>query len=334
VHQILHVIAPVDLSSCSRRALVHALAWARWHGAAVHVLHVVPPPQLIRAPDGTVVVAVEPRAIEEILRDVDIFVSGVDNPGVPIQLQVLQGDPAQTILDEARRRESTVVVMGSHGRTAVERIVVGSVAERVMHGSSTPTLIVPPHDRHDPRRAPIFTHIVCGIDLLPSSVQGLRYALSLAKNWNAEVEVVNVIEDGAADTLFDHQRYTVPEFQRYLAGEALRTMNGYVPPASLRKSSIHERVVVGEPVEALLAVAEEKGADLIVLGAGDRRHLPAIWRGTTTHRIVKGANCPVLIVPKVAVITEAAVEVPVMARAQHSSPRNISPTRNACPRPG
>jgi nucleotide-binding universal stress UspA family protein len=207
-----------------------------------------------------------------------------------------------------------VIVMGSHGRTGLERFVMGSVAERVVGSGIAPTLIVPPHDEH-PATEPIFRQIVCAVDLLPSSMEGLRYAMSLAREADATLEVVYVAEEAGADEVQMTQHFRVPEYLRHRAEEALQEIRQHIPDEAREGCTIRERVIFGKPAPAILHAAREAGADLIVMGAGDRAHLRSLWLGSTTSRIAHDAGCPMLIVPTPSLLKRAiALEAKPVAR--------------------
>ncbi len=301
--QIDHVVCPVDLTDASARALGDAFAWARWHDARLHVIHVAPQAVAV-APLVGVGVPLEPPSLEEIARDVERFVAAVPNPGVATDIQTLRGDPPSVIRREAQRYPRAIVVMGSHGRSGFEHFVMGSVADRVAGGSAIPTLVIPPQDtRAD--RGPLARHIVCAVDLLASSLEGLRYALSMACEAGGTIDVVHVVEEGAAAGAQPTSHFRVPEYLRARAADALAELTERVLAEAREACTVRERVVFGHTADALLQVAGQVGADLIVLGSGDRAHLRSLWLGRTTSQLARAAHCPLLIVPTPAAIKQA-----------------------------
>lgn len=299
--QIDHVICPVDLAD-SPRALTYAFAWARWYGARVHVVHVTPL-AVVAAPLAGVAVTLDTRQRSEVVADVEEYVARVPHADVPVDIQVFEGDAAVFIRKHAATFQRAVIVMGSHGRVGLERFVMGSVAERVVGSGVAPTVIVPPGDVH-PETDPVCHHIVCAVDLLPSSLEGLRYAMSLAREADAVLEVVYVAEE-SADDVVTTQHFRVPEYIRQRTEEALQELRRHIPDEARTACTIHERVAFGQPAAAILEVARESGADMIVLGAGDRAHLRSLWLGSATSRIAHDARCPILVVPTPALLDHA-----------------------------
>jgi nucleotide-binding universal stress UspA family protein len=290
VGTIDQVISPVDLSRASASALRHAAAWARWYGAPLRVLHAAPLPRILVDGSGQTVI-LDARSIEDVQVEVLRFVAATlpDQPLPPVD--VLQQDAVSAILDEARRWPNPLLVMGTHGSKGVERAVIGSVTERVAHAVACPLLVIPPHDATDPSAELELKRIVCAVDFRPSSLAGLRYALSLTQQGRQRLELVTVLEaPGILDafTLDDERE------RRAAARDALRDR---VPDDARESCVIHEEALRGAPADALLTYVNDVQAELIVMGTGDRRHLHALWLGSTTGRLMRSAACPILIVP-------------------------------------
>jgi nucleotide-binding universal stress UspA family protein len=290
VTTINQIICPVDLSPASASALRHASAWARWYEAPLRVLYVAENPQIII--DGSGETLVYPTcSLAEIRTLVERFVSQA-LPSEPMPtVTVLEGDPVTTILEEAARWTQALVIMGTHGWTGLDRVLLGSVTERVAHGLACPLLVVPPKEKTGPVAGIDLKRILCAVDFRPSSLAGLRYALSLAQERRARLELVTVLDaPHHRDALaLDEERE-----HRTAMRDALRDR---VPNDAREWCVIQEEVLRGSPAEALVTYAGDVLAELLVIGTGDRRHLRALWLGSTTGRLLRSARCPVLIVP-------------------------------------
>jgi nucleotide-binding universal stress UspA family protein len=140
IRTILH---PTDFSECSDYAFRLACALARAHGARIHVLHVGRHP-VISPVEG--VVPPEPERYQEELTE-KLRGMRAQAPDVPVEHQLLfVADPAAEILRVARQLGSDLIVMGTHGRTGLGRLLMGSVATQVVRRASCPvvTVKVPP----------------------------------------------------------------------------------------------------------------------------------------------------------------------------------------------
>jgi nucleotide-binding universal stress UspA family protein len=147
--RIRRILAPVDFSSASRFAVAHARALASEVSATLELFHVLPDLEvpLPMNPAGlgaaaVVVTDLEPAA-ETALADL------VAAPGaeVAIETHVWHGPPAATILNRAAETNADLIVVATHGHTGLDRLLLGSVAERVARLSACPVLVLPPHGR-------------------------------------------------------------------------------------------------------------------------------------------------------------------------------------------
>jgi nucleotide-binding universal stress UspA family protein len=292
-----HVICPIDLSPSTRPLLSHAAAWARWYEADLHMLHVVPLPALLGDPVGGMVMAAPTRSAQEVRTEFARLVSNMSLGDVSCGLDVIEGPLVDTILEEARRRRHSMLIMTTHGRTGLDRILHGSIAASVTHHAPCAVLVLPPRRNDDAEHPPLFTRILCAVDFLPSSLAALEHALRLAEQTGAHLEVVHVLEAAGEPEALALRPFSVPEYHQSRLDEALEELRQHIPERARRWCTVHERVAAGPPALALLHVAEEAQADLIVMGAGDRFHLRAMWLGGATDRVIRSAYAPVLIVP-------------------------------------
>ena len=134
-----HVLVPVDGSAQSVTALAYAAA--EWSDAAITLLHIIDPAASGRR------TGIMPTESEEWYREAKedaeaVFADARAAIGREVQTRVEVGRPAQTILDVAEEGPYDHVVMGSHGRSGVSRIILGSTAESVIRGSPVPITIV------------------------------------------------------------------------------------------------------------------------------------------------------------------------------------------------
>jgi len=132
--RIRKILYPTDFSSYSNQAYFHAVALAENHGATLTILSVyspdLPTPHSVPADDAR---GYWQDQLEQI-RPVD--------PTIRIEHVLLEGDPARQIVGYSRDAGIDLIVMGTHGRTGLERMLMGSVAEKVMRGASCSVLVV------------------------------------------------------------------------------------------------------------------------------------------------------------------------------------------------
>ncbi|MBI4262788.1 MAG: universal stress protein [Acidobacteria bacterium] len=277
--EIQRILCPIDFSEFSRRALDHALAIARWYGSAVTVLHVFPMvPTAAYAPGLPVfeIPLLTSQQRDQAIAEMQRFVAAEAAPNPSIGLVVRDGPAASEILSQARAMRSDLLVLGTHGRSGFERLVLGSVAEKVLRKAECPVLTVP---RALPDAVPsspvIFKRLLCAVDFSDSSMHALRYALSLAQEADAHLTVLHVREDEADEGAGARLEAAIPDAVR-----------AYCTPETL--------VARGKPYRQILRVAEEQASDVIVLGVHGRGAVDLMFFGSTTQHVVRQAACPVL----------------------------------------
>lgn len=295
--QIDHVICPIDLSDCSRRALAHAFAWARWYEADLQVLHVVVPQVLLATPEAAAVIVPSEPAFD-LRAEVDRFVADVAFPDVRTNIDVIKGDVTDAIVRVSEREPFSVLVMGTHGRTGLERFLIGSVTVRTLHRVSCPTLVVPPLDGETSNGTATVKRILCAVDFRPSSVAAFRYALSLAEELDAQLEVLHVVATVPNEVMLQGRPHGLTAYEHQMRELALTQIRQLIPPEAREWCSIIEQVIDGPPDREIVRRAEETEAQLIVMGSGERDRLSPSWLGLTTDRVIRVAPCPVLVVPQ------------------------------------
>lgn len=143
--QIHRIVCPIDFSSTSERAADYAVRLARQLGAAVHFVHAWETPAYA-LPDGAVLFGPEvvARITTELQKQMDACIARHAQIDVAVKGHLVQGTPAREIVRMSGELGAELIVMGTHGRTGIAHLVLGSVAERVVRTSVVPVLTIPP----------------------------------------------------------------------------------------------------------------------------------------------------------------------------------------------
>jgi nucleotide-binding universal stress UspA family protein len=144
---IKRVVVATDFSDGSERALTVAIRFANLLGATVDLVHVYPMPAAgVMSPIPGVVPMPPPppEVLEEIERRLESQAGRVRDAGADCLFSTMQGMAADEIVAYANRTAAELIVMGTHGRTGLRRVLLGSVAEQVLHKARCPVLVVPP----------------------------------------------------------------------------------------------------------------------------------------------------------------------------------------------
>ena len=294
------LLCPIDLSETSAAALDSAAELARATGAEITALFVFPTVRAIGAEGGALPwpMIPDPGARSVVAKDVEEFVRGARQAGASVRARLEIGDPATEILAAADDMKADAIVIGTHGRSALERWVLGSVAQRVLRGARCPVLAVCSRRPHTPAVGPRPDGpILCALDLQEGSASTLRYALQLGRVTGRRVTVVHVIEDPwhyEEAALRAHVDWV--GVRRQLVDDATDCLRGLLQAESTPGQPVDQLLGLGRPYRQILEFAAEQGASMIVMG----RHGPGRPRGglcgSNADHVMRAANCPVLTV--------------------------------------
>jgi nucleotide-binding universal stress UspA family protein len=297
------ILCPVDLSPCSRTALQYALALARWYEATVTVLHVVRPVPVVDTAAAALGAGIyaPPVVLPEvdratIERRVAEFVAAT--PGAAgVTVHVCDGlNVREEILREAEQISADLLVLGSHGLTGVKRLVLGSIAENVLRHAARPVLIVPAHAPDVPPAGIPFTRIVCAVDFEADSYRALRYAFDLAQESAAQLTLLHAVEMPAVHVGAEDLTVDLESARQAVIRDARDTLETLVPESARAYCTVHAEVAEGQADKAVLRLATDVDADLIIMGVRHRDALDVAVFGSHVQAVVRAAHCPVLTV--------------------------------------
>ena len=293
--EIKSLLCPVDFSDFSRRALAHAVALAKWYKAELTLLHVAPsiPPPLAYS-EVPSPLAISNLSTEQLQKDLDLWADTARTAGVPVTVIVTTGEPVREIVARADQMHADLLVMGAHGASGFERLLLGSVTEKVLRKASCPVLTVPRGEPVEAIERVVFKSLLCAVDFSEASAEALAYALSLAQEADARLTVLNVVETVPLGVGREYTHFQVPEFNLYLEKDAVEQLHEMVPADARTWSKIRELVATGKAYVEILRVASEVGAELIVMGSTGRGAIDRLLFGSTTQHVLRQAHCPVL----------------------------------------
>jgi nucleotide-binding universal stress UspA family protein len=292
--ELRRILCPVDFSACSASAYRHALSLARHYRATLFVLHIV---ELWRYPSADFAASAD--SFEEFCRvlseksseRLQDFVKRYPIEEIKPECVVQRGDASDSILSFATAQHADMIVMGTHGRRGVDRLMLGSVTERVMRKASCPALVVrpPPHEVLSPGelRDPVhLRRILFCTDFSEAAHRALDYALSLMAEYGAELTLLHVLEDlpGSADPA-DATATVIEQLEKL------------IPPERRQTGGMKSVVHIGQPYQQIIQFASEAQTDLVIMAVHGRGALDLAVFGSTTYRVIQLGPCPVLVVP-------------------------------------
>jgi nucleotide-binding universal stress UspA family protein len=300
--QLTRILCPVDFSDHARHALDHAVAMSRWYGAAISTLYVhqLASPMVAAGP-YVGLESLPPMAMTEADRleaqkALNEFVADDRAAGATIDTMVHEDlYVASAIVDRARTVGASVIAMGTHGRSGFQRLLLGSVTEKVVRTAACPVLTVPPLATDSVPRAPIAVdRILCAVDFSDASAHALEHAVSMASRFGATLTVLHVLEllpDVSEMPPFDTSAYRASRFD-----EARSRLAAHVPPAMRKACCTQDLLIAGKPSREILRVAAEQQSGLVVLGVHGHGVLDRLLFGSTAAHVVRHATCPVMTV--------------------------------------
>lgn len=297
---VRNILCPVDFSDFSLRAFRYAVSIARHFQASLFVEHTVqiPVSVFLEGADMKSVQSNLQASREEADRNLRHLVarSGVEISEV--YLAVKEGDVCDQILQTIREHRIDLVVMGTHGHKGFSRLVLGSVAEHIIHEALCPVLVVSRPGAEfvapDDQEPVHLKTILAATDFSPNSGRALTYALRWAAEWSSKLILFHSVAKpspamrGLVDLLPEYNPY----FEKQIA-EAWERLHAVLPPTTPPRCEVVYEVRQGEPKEQILQYAEERKPDLIVMGAQGAGRAAVAW-GSTISAVVRDGRFPVL----------------------------------------
>jgi nucleotide-binding universal stress UspA family protein len=292
------ILCPVDFFPASLRAFDYGVKLAANYEASVHALHVVAP--VIPGAYGSAIsvadVTTEMQAHSKV--ELTKLKTKALKTGVDVQTEVRVGDIDLEIRAAIRQNKADLLVMGTHGRRGFERWVMGSVTERLMRSCPIPLLAI-----SSPKGAaapPAIRHIVVTTDFSDGTPNAVAHAFSIAQESQSRITLLHVIDDVAITQLRVGQR-------GLLINEIREQLEEFVPEEARTWCDVETRVEIGTPYQMILKVLKSEKPGLLVMNVHGKGMIDRALIGSTAERVLRAAECPVLLVPSKAVAKKAPV---------------------------
>jgi len=289
--RIERILCPVDFSEVSAQAYRYTQSMADHYHATLVAQHIV---ELWQHPSGfyspsAQLLEFRRNLVDDGQNDLQQFVRTFG--GIQADCVVQEGSAADAILCLARERTISLIVLGTHGRRGFDRLMLGSVTERVLRHSSCPVLAIrqsaPDSSKLDSQDdSVLIRRILCCVDFSAHSERALQYALSLADVFDAEVIVLHVLDGTSCSSAIEKEAMTTRE-----------NFEKLIPPAAHSSKRIHLTVRLGKAYQEILQFASEVHSDVIVTGVHGRHALDLAVFGSTSYRVIQLGPVPVLAVP-------------------------------------
>ncbi|GAC1436653.1 MAG: universal stress protein [Terriglobales bacterium] len=202
-----------------------------------------------------------------------------------IESALIRGNPSDVIERVSQEQESPLIVVGTHGKGAIERHILGSGAEWILRTLERPVLTVSPHVPMPSSDRLAFRRIVYATDLSSSAAPAACYAFALARSFGSDIDLLHVIPEGS---IGQHELLAARE------KEFADALNGLIPEQDQAVYTSKTFVEFGNIREHIIEHARERRVDLIVLGVHHHSRLAMHFRTGPAFLVVVEAPCPVL----------------------------------------
>jgi nucleotide-binding universal stress UspA family protein len=212
-----------------------------------------------------------------------------------VTLATKAGEDVATIVDHVLSMPADLLVLGTHGRSGFNRLLLGSITEKILHKAPCPVLTVPPQAPTNAQTDKTFSRILCPVDFSPSALQAFGFAVDLGRQSGGSVIALHSIE-WLADEVSAHGRFDIQGYRQHLVEDAHSRLRALIAAQPGGQGTIEDVVAAGRAYREILKSAADQKADLIVMGTQGRGSMGLTLFGSTTQQVVRVATCPVLTV--------------------------------------
>lgn len=282
MEQFKKILVAYDFSACSKKAVLEAAFLARKLSADIYVMHVLDADisEIFAAP---LTQDWHDKVLKDVRDEIKGYEKDYDTP-IAVKDAIVQiGSPYKAIIRKSLELDADLIVLGSHGRTAVGYALLGSVADKVARFSRVPVMIC----RTD--RTASMSKVLVPLDDSEESERVLPYAEKFAGLYGSGIQLMQAVDV--------HEYYYV-EYKHVFTRQkekALARLKAFNEKHGINTPPL---VVEGSASHAIIrAVQEDKAIGLVALMTHGRKGLKHFFLGRTTEAVCRYAECHVLTVP-------------------------------------
>lgn len=281
-----NILLATDGSVYSEYAVKEAIALARSHATRLPVIYVLEVNPEFATEGQKFVEKLEIEA-KDYLDRIKKEASGED---VELEIIVRRGEETyKAIVEEAEKRNTDVIVMGTRGRTGIKKLLMGSVAAKVIGHAHCNVLVVP-------KDAAIHCKsIIAATDGSRHGDAAASTAIEIGKNCGSKLAVVSVVSSEGLVHI-EHSRLHLHRAAEEEFGRIESSVKSIKDRATKRGVDAEGVILSGSPAETIINIAKEKNADLIVMGSHGKTGLDRLLIGSVAERVIMLSPCAVLVV--------------------------------------
>lgn len=284
------IMCPVDFSPGSQQAMRTAVRIANEQDAELLLVHSWYIPPVTFAGDYVYAGDIVQTMTDDAQRALDNAVAEARKLGARrVTSKMLNGQPWQQIIDAAKREPGLgLIVIGTHGRTGLSRVLMGSVAELVVRHAPCPVLTIRPVNEPTP-----YTHVLCPVDLSKPAREAMNLAAEMVKPGSAGITLLHVLELPVSYT----GELPIPDFHRELDARSAALLDRWTADLKAKVNvPVTQMTRIGRPGAQILALLEhDRTFDLVVMGSHGHTGVERMLLGSVAEKVVRHARCPVLV---------------------------------------
>ncbi len=296
INIVKHILFATDFSPCSAPAFRYAVEWAKVFDATLTLFH-----GISLQPGVDIDAGIAQRYLDEQRNVAEEHLKQLLDEAhqhVPhAALEMRTGLASSQICDVAREQHTDLIITGTHGWTGFNRVVFGSIAERVIQRAPCPVLSIP--DRNPDETTDLHTltlqprQIVLPVDFSDCSIDAYEYGVEVAKWFDASVTLVHAIEPLSYSLDFSLTHPLEDKANRKKIEHRLQELTTVLIEQGL---SARYELVYTPTMEAIVKTSAAQEADLVVMGTHGRKGLPRLILGSTTAKVLQHTPYPILTV--------------------------------------
>jgi len=287
------ILVPLDVADLGGSILPHLTQLTRGIDSRATLLTVLDPDAVWdERPDDRGIDA----AVTRTQRKLDAIVDELAEQGLVAEAHVVTGRPADEIMNTIESGGFTLVAMATHGRGALGRSVLGSVTDKVIRGSSLPTLVVRPKDRDEHENT---TAILVPLDGSQLAETVLPFVEELAGRLTLPVNLLRVASLPSASEPYSAALLAAShlDIDEQSERDAVAYLKGVAARMSAKGLTVHWRVYKGAPVHTIDHVAKETPNTLVALTTHRRSGIKRLVVGSVADAVIHDSGHPVLVAP-------------------------------------
>jgi len=270
------ILLATDLSDLER-TMPFAIEQATATGAKLEVLHVIAASEAMNA-DATGHPYYDPVGAAEIAaKELTPWIELAGQRGVRCEQLMKEGNPAELVLATARKVHADRIVVGTHSRSKISKLLIGSVAEHVVRYTHVPVVTIGPEAHWEASASERV--VLHATQLLPNAKAHAELAQAVAATLKARLILLHAVEPGS---LASNEKEVAAEVE-------LKKLAEEIPGVR-----VETRIAHGPVPEVILTAAKECKAHLVVLGSTPRPPIAELTRDRTVYRVLAHAKCPVM----------------------------------------